>query len=93
MRVLFLHQNFPGQFVHVARALARAGHDVRALTDARNRRPEIVPTARYAFRPPALAGTHPLARSFAMRAARGAAVAATLQRLAETGYEPDLVVG
>ena len=31
MKVLFIHQNFPGQFVHLAPALARLGHEVVAL--------------------------------------------------------------
>ena len=29
--ILFVHQNFPGQFLHVAPALAARGHDVQAL--------------------------------------------------------------
>jgi glycosyltransferase involved in cell wall biosynthesis len=32
MKVLFIHQNFPGQFVHLAPALATLGHEVVALT-------------------------------------------------------------
>lgn len=32
MKVLFIHQNFPGQFVHLAPALAALGHEVVALT-------------------------------------------------------------
>ena len=31
LKVLFLHQNFPGQFKHLAPALAAAGHEVHAL--------------------------------------------------------------
>ena len=31
MKLLFIHQNFPGQFKHLAPALAAAGHDVHAL--------------------------------------------------------------
>ena len=31
MRALFIHQNFPGQFTHLAPALARRGDEVRAL--------------------------------------------------------------
>lgn len=31
MRILFIHQNFPGQFRHLALALRAAGHEVRAL--------------------------------------------------------------
>jgi hypothetical protein len=32
MKLLFLHQNFPGQFKHLAPALAARGHEVVALT-------------------------------------------------------------
>ena len=31
MKILFLHQNFPGQFKHLAPALAQQGHEVHAL--------------------------------------------------------------
>lgn len=31
MNILFVHQNFPGQFRHVAPELARLGHRVVAL--------------------------------------------------------------
>lgn len=31
MRILFVHQNFPGQFLHLAPALAARGHEVQAL--------------------------------------------------------------
>jgi len=32
VNILFLHQNFPGQFKHLAPALAQRGHRVVALT-------------------------------------------------------------
>ena len=32
MNFLFIHQNFPGQFKHLSRALAAQGHRVVALT-------------------------------------------------------------
>ncbi len=32
MNILFIHQNFPGQYKHLAPALARAGHKCVALT-------------------------------------------------------------
>ena len=31
MNILFIHQNFPGQFKHLAPALVKAGHTVTAL--------------------------------------------------------------
>ncbi|MBU6369821.1 MAG: glycosyltransferase [Burkholderiales bacterium] len=31
LKILFLHQNFPGQFKHLAPALAQRGHEVHAL--------------------------------------------------------------
>ena len=42
MKILFVHQNFPGQFPHLAPALSRRGHDVLALTDQKNQRPSPV---------------------------------------------------
>lgn len=32
MNILFIHQNFPGQFKHLAPALAQQGHRVLAMT-------------------------------------------------------------
>lgn len=94
MRVLFLHQNFPGQFVHLARALsADPRHDVRAVTEAGNARPDLVRTVRYAYASKLSAQVHPLARNFADRVARGEAVAGALQALRAEGFVPDVVVG
>ena len=31
MKILFVHQNFPGQFKHLAPALRQSGHEVTAL--------------------------------------------------------------
>ena len=36
MRILFVHQNFPGQFGRLAMALAREGHEVTALGMVKN---------------------------------------------------------
>lgn len=37
MRVLLIHQNFPGQFRHLAPALAAAGHGVVAIGNRTDR--------------------------------------------------------
>ena len=92
MRILFLHQNFPGQFLHVARTLKAQGYDVRAITDARNDRPDLVPTLRYEL-PPLKGAVSPFARSFSDRSHRGAVVGHAMLKLRQEGFEPDLVVG
>ena len=93
MRILFLHQNFPGQFVHVAQALQQVGHDLHAITDATNQRPDFIPTSRYAFAASAAGQPHPLAQNYALRAARGQAAARAMVALRERGFVPDLVIG
>ena len=50
MKWLFIHQNFPGQFVHVVRYLARAGHDVNFITQPR--KAEIEGVRKFEYRPP-----------------------------------------
>jgi hypothetical protein len=94
MNVLFLHQNFPGQFLHVAQALKnRAGVRAMAITDAANKRPDLLPTIRYAFDPRSAGKPHRLGASYNMRAARGAAAAKAMLDLRQQGFLPDVVIG
>jgi hypothetical protein len=46
VKILLVHQNFPGQFLHLAPELARRGHEVMALTDAVNKRETRIQTLR-----------------------------------------------
>lgn len=95
MKILFLHQNFPGQFLHLAPELARRGHDVLALTDATNKRQSSVRTARYRHDPPVIdpAQTR-LGRNYTMMSDRGVTVARACLRLRDQeGYIPDVIFG
>ncbi len=94
MNVLFLHQNFPGQFVHLARAFKRMpGVRVFAITDAANTQPDFVPTLRYRVRQAASGQPHPLAATFSGRVARGERAARAMLALRQRGFTPDLVIG
>lgn len=92
MKILFVHQNFPGQFLHLAPALAVRGHVVAGLTDEANKRPSPVPVLRY--RKPAGTRADGIARTYAEAAERGAAVArAAAQLRRDKGFVPDVVFG
>ncbi|MBY0398268.1 MAG: glycosyl transferase family 1, partial [Thermoleophilia bacterium] len=92
MRILFVHQNFPGQFLNLAPALAAQGHEVTALTAELNRRASPVRTFRY--RDPApVAATGP-ARTYAEAVERGARAAHAAEQLRlRHGLDPDVVFG
>ncbi|WP_225028770.1 glycosyltransferase family 4 protein [Xinfangfangia pollutisoli] len=95
MKILFVHQNFPGQFLHLAPELIRRGHDCRALTDAGNPRTTPVPTWRYkhAADPADPAATR-LGRNYTTMSDRGVTVARACQQLREReGYVPDVIFG
>ena len=68
---------------------------MRAVTDAANNRPDIVPTTRYSWRPPDAEERQDASRnqSFADHVDRGEAVARVLLDLRRTSYRPDLVIG
>lgn len=90
-RYLFIHQNFPGQFVHVAKALAAQGHEIVGL-GITPRPVEGVSVVRYPL--PSLATPSRLAavRDFEVKALRGSACAQAMQGLADQGFSPDLIV-
>ena len=93
MKLLFVHQNFPGQFPHIAPEMARRGHDVLALTDQGNARPSPVRVARYAT-PPKPTFSHPLGRTYAEMAERGWLAARGARALRDRhGYVPDVILG
>lgn len=94
MKLLFVHQNFPGQFRHLASEMMRLGHDVRALTDARNRNGSDVPVVRYTHNPPEVApAVTRLGRTFTVMSDRGVSVARFCRRLRADGYVPDVIYG
>lgn len=94
VRILFLHQNFPGQFLHVAAYLQRqGGHDLVSIVPETNTRPRVIPTRTYHFDPKGLRTNVLLARHHAEQTARGAAVATELLVLKREGFTPDLIVG
>lgn len=92
MNILFIHQNFPGQFRHLAPALAAAGHRVDALAMHRRAPPAGVVQHAYGVTRQPGRDVHPLLREAEAKVLRGEACAAAMLRLARSGYRPDLIV-
>ena len=50
MRLLFVHQNFPGQYVHLARHYAAdKANELVAIADSANKRSNLIRTIRYSL--------------------------------------------
>lgn len=95
MKILFVHQNFPGQFLHLAPELVRRGHECLALTDLSNKRDSAIPVLRYKFEPQKVdpAATR-LGRTYTQMSDRGVTVARAARQLRdERGYHPDVIFG
>lgn len=93
MKVLFIHQNFPGQFVHLAGALAKEkGNRVVALTMYDNPAPEGVEVRPYTLLRSASPETHPLLGDTESCVLRAEACASAAFRLKHEGFEPDVIV-
>jgi len=94
MRLLFVHQNFPGQYRHLAAHYARRpGHQVVALGEKRNllrqRSLPGVKTFGYEMQAPAEGFEAPVVRAVQ----RGRAVAAAALRMRRAGFRPDVIFG
>ena len=97
MRVLFIHQNFPGQFGKLAAALsARPGFEIYALGDESNialkpRQP--YPVFAYRTRQATKSNAHHYLHSFEAAIRRGQDVVRALQTLRQKNITPDLIIG
>ncbi len=94
MKILFIHQNFPGQFKHLAPALAARGDDCTALTlkvketlDWRGVR--VLP---YALPERPGHTLHPWLVDLDTKVTRGEACWRAARALADAGYAPDLII-
>lgn len=95
MKILFVHQNFPGQFLYLAPELKKRGHDCLALTDLGNTRDSAIPVLKYKHEalPPDPAATR-LGRNYIQMSDRGVTVArAALQLRQQRGYVPEVIFG
>jgi glycosyltransferase involved in cell wall biosynthesis len=95
VKILFVHQNFPGQFLHLAPELQKRGHECLALTDSGNSRASVVPVLKYKHEGPQPdpAATR-LGRNYTLMSDRGVTVArAALQLREKKGYIPDVIFG
>ncbi|HSU07537.1 MAG TPA: glycosyltransferase family 4 protein [Acetobacteraceae bacterium] len=94
MKYLFVHQNFPGQFLHIARRLAASrDNDVVFITEPNANHLPGVRKVPYAKPGPSYVETHPIARELDAAGRRAAAVAGTALRLKALGFTPDIIIG
>lgn len=95
MKILFIHQNFPGQFRHLAPALAELGHQVAALSiNQPKEQLRGVSVVRYAVRAPANKAStteNPGLSEWDVKVLRGQSAAEAMQELERQGFVPDIV--
>ena len=97
MNYLFIHQNFPAQFKHLAPALVRQGHKVVALTATRPgaalpRSWQGVDLVTYAPGKLNTRAQHPWLSSLAAQTVRGEACFHAAIGLRNAGFVPDAVI-
>jgi glycosyltransferase involved in cell wall biosynthesis len=92
MRVLFVHQNFPGQYKHLAPALAaRRDCEVVALAINQQPVPAGVKVVRYEPKRSSSQSVHPWVSDIETKVIRGEAAAETAAILDQKGFRPDVI--
>ncbi|GEB36849.1 hypothetical protein GLI01_08840 [Gluconacetobacter liquefaciens] len=94
MRYLFVHQNFPGQFLHLLRHLGQdPANEIVFISEPNDN--QVPGVRRVAYRLPrgGLDRVHPGAREFDLGLLRAECVARAALSLRELGYRPDIVIG
>lgn len=93
MKVLLIHQNFPGQFRELCAALQQAGHDVRALSVRKEA--EISGVPHWSYKPGRSSSPqiHPWLLNTESAVIRGEAAAEMVLRQAAQAWTPDVVLG
>ncbi|MEP5758248.1 MAG: glycosyltransferase family 4 protein, partial [Litoreibacter sp.] len=93
MKVLFVHQNCPGQFKHLAPSMAADGHEVLFITQEGKPTPLGVKKIEYAAHRKVTPKIHPYLVGTEAAVLNGQAVARIGFALRSKGYAPDVMIG
>lgn len=93
MRILIVHQNFPGQFPAIADALVARGNEVVALGGNTSKDRPGVRLVRWSNDRGTTQGILPTAVRAEADLIRGAAAARAASDLASQGFRPDVIIG
>jgi glycosyltransferase involved in cell wall biosynthesis len=94
VKYLFVHQNFPGQYLHIVRHLAEAGtHDIVFISEPNSNRIPGVRTVPYPKPPGSVPEVHVAARELDAAMRRADVVTHTAANLKQLGFEPDIIIG
>lgn len=93
MNILFVHNNFPGQYQHIARAMARDPQvHIAAIGSSTAQEMDGVRLIKYSLGDVDVAASHPFARRFDMECHRAEQVLYALSSLASSGFVPDIIM-
>ncbi|KQX22749.1 MULTISPECIES: glycosyltransferase [unclassified Sphingomonas] len=92
-RILFVHQNFPGQFLHIADALVARGDQVAAIGASTARLRSGVSVVRWESKISSTKDIFPPASRAEADLIRAQAAATAAVGLGKNGFVPDLIIG
>ena len=95
MKFLFIHQNFPAQFLHLAAELVKKNHEVSTLTLNNQKLPEVwrgIKVIEYSIGRGNGKDTFPLTVDFETKTIRAAACYSKAMELKSGGYVPDVII-
>jgi len=94
MNILFIHQNFPGQFKFLAPALVKQGHTVVAMTMQKSDAKEWqgVQLVKYSVNRGTTPNVHPWVSDFETKTIRGEACFRAALQIQAQGFTPDVII-
>lgn len=95
MRILLIHQGFPGQFKHLVPTLLKRGHKLHAISKPRQPKkiPDGIVYRSYRIERGNTPDIHPLCLELESKVIRGEAVAIQAEQMKKEGFRPDLILG